>query len=75
MASTQKTALVTGASSGMGKVIAKQLIRDGLTVIVAARRVEQIVNRRCNGTPYRLPKGTPASGCIGSARVGPELSI
>lgn len=33
------------------------------------------VNRRCNGTPYRLPKGTPASGCIGSARVGPELSI
>ena len=33
------------------------------------------VNRRRNGTPYRLPKGTPASGCIGSARVGPELSI
>ncbi|MBB4243857.1 LacI family DNA-binding transcriptional regulator, partial [Rhizobium tropici] len=32
----------------------------------------QAVNRRCNGTPYRLPKGTPASGCIGSARVGPE---
>ena len=35
----------------------------------------QSVNRRRNGTPYRLPKGTPASGCIGSARVGPELSI
>ena len=33
------------------------------------------VNRRRNGTPYRLPKGTPPSGCIGSARVGPELSI
>jgi hypothetical protein len=33
------------------------------------------VNRRRNGTPYRLPKGTPASGCIGSARVGLELSI
>ena len=33
------------------------------------------VNRHRNGTPYRLPKGTPASGCIGSARVGPELSI
>jgi len=27
------------------------------------------VNRHRNGTPYRLPKGTPASGCIGvSAR-------
>ncbi|WDR03005.1 oxidoreductase [Devosia algicola] len=35
----QQIALVTGASSGMGKVIAKQLIKDGLTVIVAARRV------------------------------------
>ncbi len=35
----------------------------------------QDVNRHRNGTPYRLPKGTPASGCIGSARVGPELSI
>jgi len=33
------------------------------------------VNRRRNGTPYRLPKGTPASSCIGSARVGPGLSI
>lgn len=33
------------------------------------------VKRHRNGTPYRLPKGTPASGCIGSARVGPELSI
>lgn len=42
MANTQKTALVTGASSGMGKVIAKQLIKDGLTVVVAARRVEQM---------------------------------
>ena len=35
----------------------------------------QPVNRRRNGTPYRLPKGTPSSGCIGLARVGPELSI
>jgi len=33
------------------------------------------VNRRRNGTPYRLAKGTPPSGCVGSARVGPEPSI
>jgi len=39
------------------------------------RRAILFVNRHRNGTPYRLPKGTPASGCIGSARVGPELSI
>lgn len=37
-----KVALVTGASSGMGKDIAKQLLKDGLTVYVAARRIEQM---------------------------------
>lgn len=47
----QKTqvALVTGASSGMGKVIARQLIRDGLTVVVAARRVAQMDDLRALG--------------------------
>ena len=39
-----KTALVTGASSGMGKEIAKQLIADGMRVYVAARRVEQMAD-------------------------------
>ncbi len=39
---TPKVALVTGASSGMGKAIAKQLISDGLIVYVAARRVEKM---------------------------------
>jgi len=37
-----KTALVTGASSGMGKAIAKRLIEDGLTVYVAARHVDKM---------------------------------
>lgn len=40
----KKTALVTGASSGMGKEIAKQLIADGYRVFVAARRVEQMAD-------------------------------
>ena len=39
---TQKVALVTGASSGIGKAIAKQLIQDGLIVYVAARRIEKM---------------------------------
>ena len=38
----KKTALVTGASSGMGKAIARQLIHDGLQVYVAARRTDQM---------------------------------
>lgn len=36
----KKTALVTGASSGMGKAIAKRLIMDGFQVYAAARRVD-----------------------------------
>lgn len=38
----KKTALVTGASSGMGKEIARQLIRDGFQVYVASRNVERM---------------------------------
>ena len=38
----KKTALVTGASSGMGKAIARQLIDDGFEVYVAARRMESM---------------------------------
>lgn len=36
------TALVTGASSGMGKETAKRLLEDGFVVYVAARRVDKM---------------------------------
>ena len=44
-----KTALVTGASSGIGKAIAEQLIKDGLSVIVAARRVDRMGDLKALG--------------------------
>lgn len=46
---TRKTALVTGASSGMGKVIAQQLLNDGLSVVVAARRTERMQDLVASG--------------------------
>ncbi|MBR1126997.1 oxidoreductase [Bradyrhizobium iriomotense] len=39
---SKKTALVTGASSGMGKEIARRLIKDGFQVFVAARHVDKM---------------------------------
>ena len=46
---SSKVALVTGASSGIGKAIAFQLIEDGLTVYVAARRIEKMRDLKQRG--------------------------
>ncbi|EJZ20629.1 SDR family NAD(P)-dependent oxidoreductase, partial [Rhizobium sp. Pop5] len=51
----KKTALVTGASSGMGKAIAKRLLADGYRVYVAARQVEKMEElARLGATPLRM---------------------
>ncbi|WP_446902557.1 oxidoreductase [Burkholderia sp. YIM B11467] len=46
---SKKTALVTGASSGMGKEIARQLIQDGFQVYVAARNVDKMIDLERRG--------------------------
>ncbi|MCA7014853.1 oxidoreductase [Dickeya dadantii] len=51
----KKTALVTGASSGMGKAIALRLIKDGYQVYVAARNIEKMADlARLGAQPLRM---------------------
>lgn len=44
-----KAALVTGASSGIGKAVAERLLKDGYAVYVAARRVDQMADLEKQG--------------------------
>jgi NAD(P)-dependent dehydrogenase (short-subunit alcohol dehydrogenase family) len=51
----QKVALVTGASSGMGKEIAKRLIQDGFVIYAAARQVDKMDDlAKLGAKPLRL---------------------
>jgi short-subunit dehydrogenase len=47
--SAKKVALVTGASSGIGKAIVGRLLSDGFTVYGAARRVDHMQDIRTQG--------------------------
>ncbi|MBN8527788.1 MAG: oxidoreductase [Caulobacterales bacterium] len=51
----QPVALVTGASSGMGKCIAERLIADGYLVYVAARNIDRMADLAQRGAvPLRM---------------------
>jgi len=68
------TALVTGASSGMGKVIARRLLQDGYDVVVAARRVENMLDLKALGAhPVELDVSSEAS--IANAFTGIEAQF
>ena len=62
-----RTALVTGASSGIGKMVAQELNRVGFQVYGAARRVERMADLKAEGiTPVALDltDDTSICGCV-----------
>ena len=64
----KNVALVTGASSGMGKVIAVRLLQDAYTVIAAARRTEQMSDLKKLGAeiiPLDISKEESISAAVG----------
>ncbi|MFT3722900.1 MAG: oxidoreductase [Hyphomonadaceae bacterium] len=74
MPRAKQVALVTGASSGMGKVIAQRLIKDGLTVIVAARRIEQMNDLKGQGAyPIALDVSDEASRLAAAATIAEKF--
>ena len=61
-----KTVLITGASAGIGKETAKQLITEGYTVYAVARRIEKNAGserdgRNSNQDGHHKRRGYP--GC------------
>ena len=44
----KKIALVTGASSGIGKEIVKHLLNEDITVYVASRSLDKMILKRIN---------------------------
>lgn len=74
MADTQgkRTAVVTGASSGIGEACARQLAAQGFHVVLGARRVDRIeaIAAEIGGTAHQLDVTDEASVAAFTAAVG-----
>jgi NADP-dependent 3-hydroxy acid dehydrogenase YdfG len=72
-----RTAVVTGASSGIGAATARALAGDGFHVYCAARRRERVeaLAAEIGGTPVVCDVTDPASVAALAEQVGPTLDV
>jgi NAD(P)-dependent dehydrogenase (short-subunit alcohol dehydrogenase family) len=75
MSAATRVALVTGASQGIGRVVASHLAASGFAVAAAARSVEQLqeLQRQTGALPVPLDVIDPAAVGEAVARVEAEL--
>jgi NADP-dependent 3-hydroxy acid dehydrogenase YdfG len=74
---TQRVAVVTGASSGIGAATARELARHGFRVVCAARRHERVkaLADEIGGLPVRCDVTDPDSVAELADAVGPVLNV
>ena len=72
-----RTAVVTGASSGIGAATARHLAAEGFHVFCAARREDRVaaLAEEISGTPVRCDVTVPDDVVALAERVGPRLDV